>query len=263
MKSLLNALQEGRLVELPETDKAKALEYLAHLIEAVPDLGVRPELAEMMIAREKAQNTGIGLGVACPHVRTDGEGELLCSLGWSPQGIEYGSSDGKKVHLVAMYYIPVSQKGAYLKEVSSLVASVRREGWIQEIANAADIASVRERLLDWVSNSIDQSAPDTKARMIRLEAKQAEAFAASSASPAVAEGRPLSVATVLILIVADKAFALSEKNDLVAALESDRSLKEMVLQKQPFSKAGYSLTFRSVTHYGERSLYEYLAVKPV
>ncbi len=260
MKSLLNALQEGRLVELPETDKAKALEYLAHLIEAVPDLGVRPELAEMMLAREKAQNTGIGLGVACPHVRAEGEGELLCSLGWSPQGIDYGSSDGKKVHLVAMYYIPVSQKGNYLKEVSSLVAAVRREGWIQEIANAADIASVRERLLDWVSNSIDQSAPDTKARMIRLEAKQAEALA--SASPVVAEGRPLSIVTALILVMADKAIALSEKNDLVAALENDRALKDLTLQKQPFSKAGYSLTFRSVTHYGERSLYEYLAIKP-
>ncbi len=262
MKTLLNALQEGRLVELPETDKAKSLEYLAHLIEAVPDLGVRPELAEMMIYREKAQNTGIGLGVACPHVRAEGEGELLCSVGWSPQGIDYGSSDGKKVHLVAMYYIPVSQKGAYLKEVSSLVAAVRREGWIQEIANAADIATVRERLLDWVSSSIDKSAPDTKARMIRLEAKQAEALASAGGPPSVSGGAALSVVTVIIVIMADKAVVLSEKNDLVAALENDRTLKELTVQKQPFSKAGYSLTFRSVAHYGERSLYEYLAVKP-
>ena len=29
MKSLLDALQEGRLIELPETDKDKALEFLA------------------------------------------------------------------------------------------------------------------------------------------------------------------------------------------------------------------------------------------
>ena len=261
MKSLLNALQEGRLVELPETDKAKALEYLAHLIEAIPDLGVRPELAEMMMAREKSQNTGIGLGVAFPHVRAEGEGELLCSVGWSPKGIDYGASDGKKVHLVAMYYIPVSQKGNYLKEVSSLVAAVRREGWIQSIADATDIATVRERLLDWVSSSLDQNVPDTKARMIRLEAKQAEASALSSSVPA-AENAPLSVFSVLILSLPDRLFVLSEKTDLASAIESDASLKEIVSLKSPFSKGGYSLTFRSVSHYGARSLYEYLAVKP-
>ncbi|MDB6067781.1 MAG: hypothetical protein JWR26_3989, partial [Pedosphaera sp.] len=38
MKSLLNALQEGRFVELPETTKDKAMHYLANLIEAMPEL---------------------------------------------------------------------------------------------------------------------------------------------------------------------------------------------------------------------------------
>src|SRR5580692_9148006 len=115
MKSLLNALQEGRLVELPDEDKDKSLEYLAHLIEAVPDLAGSPELAEEMIARERTHNTGIGSGVACPHVRA------------TPTGIDYGASDGKKVHLVVMYYIPDAQKTVYLKEISSLASAIRRE----------------------------------------------------------------------------------------------------------------------------------------
>ncbi len=38
MKSLLDALQEGRLIELPETDKEKSLQLLATLIEAIPDV---------------------------------------------------------------------------------------------------------------------------------------------------------------------------------------------------------------------------------
>ncbi|HEX4047664.1 MAG TPA: PTS sugar transporter subunit IIA, partial [Elusimicrobiota bacterium] len=134
MKSLLNALQEGRLVELPDDDKDKSLEYLAHLIEAVPDLAGSPELAEEMIAREKSHNTGIGSGVACPHVRATGGGDLLCAVGWTPNGIDYGASDGKKVHLVVMYYIPDAQKNVYLKEISSLASAIRREDGIQPIA---------------------------------------------------------------------------------------------------------------------------------
>src|ERR1017187_2731860 len=172
MRSLLNALQDGRLVELPDTDKWNSLKYLAHLIEAIPEIS-ETDLAEQVVAQEQSNNTGIGLGVACPHVRVPGNGELLCAVGWSPSGIEYGSKDGKKVHLVVMYYIPEAQKNTYLKEVSSLVRAVRPEGEIQSIAKAEDIAKVREELLDWVQASIDAGIPETKARMIRLEARQA------------------------------------------------------------------------------------------
>jgi hypothetical protein len=37
MKSLLEALQEGRLIELPVNEKEKVFELLALLIEAIPD----------------------------------------------------------------------------------------------------------------------------------------------------------------------------------------------------------------------------------
>src|SRR5882724_5924877 len=179
MRSLLNALQDGRLIELPDTDKWKSL----------------TDLAEQVLAQEQSNNTGIGLGVACPHVRVPGNGDLLSAVGWSPAGIDYGSKDGKKVHLVVMYYIPEAQKNTYLKEVSSLVRAVRPEGEIQSIAKAEDIAKVREELLDWVQASIDADIPETKARMIRLEARQA-ALAETAGAP----GAPAPVMHPLLIL---------------------------------------------------------------
>src|ERR1017187_5329813 len=196
MRSLLNALQDGRLIELPDTDKWKSLTYLAHLIEAIPEIS-QTDLAEQVQAQEQSNNTGIGLGVACPHVRVPGSGDLLSAVGWSPVGIDYGSKDGKKVHLVVMYYIPEAQKNTYLKEVSSLVRAVRPEGEIQSIAKAEDIAKVREELLDWVSAAIDAGIPETKARMIRLEARQA----ALSEGPDVAAGAPQTPLAIYPLLI--------------------------------------------------------------
>src|ERR1017187_9163819 len=196
MRSLLNALQDGRLVELPDTDKWNSLKYLAHLIEAIPEIS-ETDLAEQVLAQEQANNTGIGLGVACPHVRVQGNGDLLSAVGWSPTGIDYGSKDGKKVHLVVMYYIPEPQKNTYLKEVSSLVRAVRPEGEIQSIAKAEDIAKVREELLDWVSAAIDAGIPETKARMIRLEARQA-AMATEPVLATGAEQSPIAIYPLLI-----------------------------------------------------------------
>src|SRR5581483_3418273 len=116
MKNLLNALQEGRFVELPETNKEKVLHYLATLIEAVPDLNAGTDVAEAVLAREQQFNTGIGLGWACPHMRTNHDAELLCAAGWSPAGIDYGGPDNQPVHWVVMYYVPDTQKNTYLKE---------------------------------------------------------------------------------------------------------------------------------------------------
>jgi mannitol/fructose-specific phosphotransferase system IIA component (Ntr-type) len=258
MKSLLTALQEGRLVELPDADKGRSLEYLANLIEAVPDLPSVSELFEAMMARERTMSTGLGRGVACPHVRAAGTGELVSAVGWSPKGIDYGAPDGKPVHLVVMYYIPDSQKNSYLKEISSLAAAVKKAGGIQPIATAEDVASVRERLLDWVGSAIEASIPEAKARMIRLELRQA----ASEAAPLAAPGT-LELANALIVgLEGQRPIVLCQQRDLAEALEKETGLAALVQQGGQFECGGYRLVQRSNTQYENgRSLCEYWAVK--
>src|SRR4029077_17959993 len=260
MRSLLNALQDGRLVELPDTDKWKSLKYLAHLIEGIPEIGGSVDLAEQVIAQEQSNNNGIGLGVACPHVRVAGSGDLLSAVGWSPAGIDYGSKDEKKVHLVVMYYIPEAQKNAYLKEVSSLVRAVRPEGEIQSIAKAEDIAKVREELLDWVQASIDAGIPETKARMIRLEARQAALGETTEGQAGVAA--PVVHPLLIPPQPNDKFTVLCENHELSALLENDATLAVSLKQRSNFERGGYRLFFRGVQLYDPtRPLYEYLAVK--
>ncbi len=257
MKALLTALREGRLVELPETDKTRSLEYLAHLIEAVPDLAGSPDLAEAVLAREASLNTGIGLGIACPHVRAPGAGELLCAVGWSPSGVEYDARDGKKVHLVVMYYIPEAQKGTYLKEVSQLAGAVQKQGGIQSIATAGTLSEVRDQLLDWVTAAVESGGPEARARMIRLEAK-ASAEVAAPAGPAIL-GQLLSLQLVA---VGEKLVALCQNPALAEALEKDAELPAMLKQRVTFDRNGWRLIYRSAaTFEPDRVLYDFIALK--
>ncbi|MHB2025335.1 MAG: PTS sugar transporter subunit IIA [Elusimicrobiota bacterium] len=267
MRSILNALQEGRLIELPDLDKPKALEYLANIIEAVPDLGGSPQLVEAVLAREKSQNTAIGLGVACPHVRVDRGGELLCAVGWTPSGIDYGAPDGQKIHLIAMYYIPDSQKNAYFKEISALAAAVQKAKGIAAISAAKDLGEVRERLLDWVSTSIEAALPESKARMIRLEARQAQLAAEApvqSASQTSIPAPPASEAvSVLILSLPDsRPVVLCQNAELALELEKDARLPEYVSRRAPLTAGGFRLIFRGASVYAlNRAAVEYWAVK--
>ena len=262
MKSLLRALQDGRLVELPTNEKEAALKYLSHLIEAVPEMGSGIDLFDEVLKRERQTNSGIGLGVACPHVRVPGNGELLCSVGWSPAGIDYGSADAKKVHLVVMYFIPDVQKHAYLKEISGLAEAVRKLGDIQSIAKAEDIPAVRDHLLGWVSGTLESGDSQVRARMIRLETRQSQA--ASAPAPAVdpKSGIGNILAVIFVTLSDQQKIALCENKELSGALERDLTIAPLLKQGATFDRAGYRLVHRStILHDPARPLYEYFALK--
>ena len=54
MKALLTALQEGRLVELPDNNKTDALRFLGALLEAVPEVAGDEGITEKALQREAA-----------------------------------------------------------------------------------------------------------------------------------------------------------------------------------------------------------------
>jgi mannitol/fructose-specific phosphotransferase system IIA component (Ntr-type) len=262
MRSLLDALQEGRLIELPTSDKHKSLELLAVLIEAVPGIS-KIDIVKGVLDREELANTAIGKGVACPHLRVRQEGDMVCAVGWSRQGIDYGAPDAHPVHLVIMYYVPDSDRNAYLKEVSGLAKSVMNTTNMELFEEAADIDSIRNKLLDWVDISISRALPDAKGRMIRLEAKQA-------AAPVTAE-LPLPADSVLweitpfmlILLENHECKILSQDMDLVKKLENDCTLYMTKNKGQmPHELDGYQIRATSQSTYSlGREVYNCVAIR--
>jgi mannitol/fructose-specific phosphotransferase system IIA component (Ntr-type) len=279
MRSILTALQEGRLFELPEqAEKPRALEFLARILDANPDIEVGTDAIEEIKQREEEYNTGIGLGVAVPHVRARREeGELYCAIGWSAAGIAYGAPDGAPVHLVFMYYIPGAQKNVYLKEISSLVKAIKKTGGIEPIEHASHLNVVRNLLLDWVSEVLGDTGPEAVARMIKLEVKQAQAPTLPMAAPAAVPGfvappvaaAPPAVAGAKVLAFSVLAappntyLVLASDADWTAALEKDNSLGQRLMAGGAFTAAGRQIYVTGTTAYpGGRVLYSCVALAP-
>lgn len=261
MKSILNALQEGRLVELPDNNKNKALEYLALLIEAIPDIGSKIDLVKAAKDREAQFNTGLGNGVAIPHVRTTYEGELFCAIGWAPDGIAYNAPDGKKVYLVIMYYIPESEKNLYLKEISGLAKVVNKIVVENFFSNIKDIHALRDKLLDWVSFVINEAVPDTKAKMIKLEAKQASIESIAKA-PDITHIISRIIPFNIVLIDNNKQLILSQDKNLSDALENSKEILTLINSSMEFEINGYKVAVRSILNYSNnRKMIECVAFK--
>lgn len=250
MRSILNALQEGRLIELPDTNKEAALRYMASIMEAIPEINANVEIAEGILERENSANTSLGKGWACPHIRVEGEGELFSVIGWSPKGIDYGAYDNKKVHLVVMYYIPDSRKTEYLKELSTLAKAIEKGG-ISNIENAKSLNEVRDELLNWITSYID-SIPLAKAKMIRLEAKQA-------AIKPVSEIDIENLIPLYIVASSGKKISLSQDIELNKAIED---FSGEISETSSFKAGPYKIFIRGKTAYKqEKFLYDCIAVK--
>lgn len=261
MKSLLDALQAGRLIELSDNHKNKALEYLATLIEAIPDIGVEGGITEGVMAREQAHNTGIGKGWACPHARSSRDGELVCSVGWSPGGVDYGSPDNEPVHIMVMYFVPDRQKNAYLKEISSLAKAIQTQAGLQDLKSLPDLGEVRDRLLDAIHVALESTSPDARARMIKLEVKHAadQAVGIGMTGDLARSIIPLSI----LVVPGSKPIILCQEGDLVQSLETHEQLAERLLQNGRTEHQGIQVLLRSTSHFQpDRVLYDCLAVRP-
>ena len=261
VRHLLDALQEGRLIELPTTDKLKALEYLAVLIEAVPGIA-KMDIVQGVLDREEQGNTGLDKGIACPHLRVHQECDMVCAVGWSKQGIDYGAPDGLPVHLVIMYYVPDSQRNTYLKEISALAKSVLSVANGTPYQEAADIHSIRNKLLDWVEDALSRALPDAKARMIRIEAKHA-------AGPLVPESALLPLPawdiTPFILIAFENGECKVLAQEMALAVDIERDYASSIVNHNgqlPPEIGGYRIVITSQSAYSlGRIVYNCVAIR--
>ena len=171
MDTLLDALQEGRLIELPDNNKDHALQFLAHILEAIPSVPIGTDVVGVVMEREHSTSTAIGKGWACPHARVPFDEDLMCVVGWSPTGIDYGSPDAMPVSVIAMHLVPANQRNHYLREISLLVKALIAYPELEKLHLAKDLNDVRNCLLDLISSTKETVGPDARARMIQLQAR--------------------------------------------------------------------------------------------
>lgn len=148
---ILKAIAEGRLVELPACNKNQALRTLAENLSASAGITAGNSIFDNVIRREEQAITYLKYGIACPHARSENIGEMTCVIGWSPDGIEYGNTDGWPVHLILMYFVPYSARNAYLTELSTLARVIEADETKHELVNLKDLSEVKDRLESWIA----------------------------------------------------------------------------------------------------------------
>jgi PTS system nitrogen regulatory IIA component len=122
--------------DLSAQSKPEVLRELsAQLSRAQPQL--RPErLIEVLQDREKLGSTGIGEGVAIPHGKLNGLGQLSACFGVSRRGVDFDAIDGKPTHLFFALIAPENSAGIHLKALARISRLFKNARFRQAILQA-------------------------------------------------------------------------------------------------------------------------------
>ena len=97
--------------ELRATERDAAIRELLHHLVGVGAIPAHAEgsMFEALLHREEVMTTGVGFGVAIPHISSDAVTERVLALGRSSVGVEFASIDGKPAKTVVLMISPTHQ----------------------------------------------------------------------------------------------------------------------------------------------------------
>lgn len=113
--------------------KADVLDEMVNAAAASGRVSDIESLREAVLAREAVMSTGIGNGVAIPHVRIDGVVDPVIALGLSPSGIEFDAIDGEPVRIVVFFAMPKSANEAYLRALARTMLTLKTPGLVEQL----------------------------------------------------------------------------------------------------------------------------------
>jgi len=117
--------------------KEAILSELVDLLERSGRVGNKRKLLVDFLNREKKASTGIGHGIALPHIRTMQAKQFVMGFARSRQGYDFDSLDNGLVHLFFVMAAPPYDDTLYLKAFKALAEILRFDYFREELLNAS------------------------------------------------------------------------------------------------------------------------------
>lgn len=132
-----NILSPDRIVFINQSSKRDALVQLSDVLATAPQVKDASELTSEIIKREELMSTGIGFGIAIPHVRLASVTDLVMAVGVCKKPIEdFEAFDGLPVNIMFMIAASYNQHSYYLKTISHISGKLKDEDLRKAIIEA-------------------------------------------------------------------------------------------------------------------------------
>ena len=105
---------------------------IAELVSALDKAGKlgkgnREDIIKAVIRREKEASTGLGRGVAIPHVKHPAVKDVVAAIGQSSAGIDFSALDKQPVYTVILLISPVDNPDKHLQAMENVFRHLQQE----------------------------------------------------------------------------------------------------------------------------------------
>ncbi len=136
--------------DLEAKDRNGAIRELVGLLERNGCLGrCDPEkLTRAIIQRENEASTGMGKGVALPHIKAEGVEEPVAAIGRSSQGIDFRSLDKQPVYTILLLVSPKENPDKHLQAMEILFRNLNQDDFRRFLRQAQTVEEIAEVVRD-------------------------------------------------------------------------------------------------------------------
>lgn len=107
------------------TTKHDALDQMIDAVCESPAVTDPEAFQRAVHEREAVMSTGIGGGIAVPHVRISEVTEPVLCVGVCPKGLDYGALDNQPVHILVLFAMPKDADKEYLGLLAKVMLALR------------------------------------------------------------------------------------------------------------------------------------------
>lgn len=145
--SPVNFLNANAVVlKLPEQGRDAALQLLAEKVAPLASGNTAARIAALALAREEEFGTGLGDGIAIPHVRLDNLRNPVLAYGHSPEGLDWDAPDAAPVHHVFFLASATGAEDIHVQTLAQIARAMAQAETLSHLSDAPDAPALFEAL---------------------------------------------------------------------------------------------------------------------
>lgn len=128
-------------------------DVIRELVTALSKSGKIPKdsietISKAVIKRENEASTGIGKGVAVPHVKSTAVKEPIAAVGCSADGLDFSSLDKQPVYSVLLLISPTDNPDKHLQAMETVFRNLQKDDFRRFLRQAQSAQEIQEIIQD-------------------------------------------------------------------------------------------------------------------
>lgn len=112
------------------------------------DDGKVKDIIKAVIKRENEASTGIGKGVAVPHVKHTSIKKVVAAVGRSGGGINFSSLDKQPVYSIILLLSPKEDSEKHLQAMEAIFRNLQKDDFRRFLRQAGTVQQIKETILE-------------------------------------------------------------------------------------------------------------------